>query len=652
MIKSGIDKNNFDLTVSPKNDFFRFVNGGWLKANPIPPEETRWGSFSILQKESTQALREILEELQDQEFTLGSLEQKLSDFYATGMDGASLNRDGIMPLNGELAKIDAIADLEGLVTVLAGLHHLGIYPLWVTSIHSDFKNSDMNILYVSQSGLSLPDRDYYLKDDPKSEQIRQKYREYIALVWDSASQPGDSAVAAELIIKMETKLAEESMTRVELRDPEKQYNPMQLEDASGLAPKLDWRRYFMALGLPEVENLVVSQPLFFRRVGQLLEGTTLEQLKTCFRWHLINSSLPYLSDQFVKLHFDFYGTVLTGQSDNKPRWRRVSNVTSAEMPELLGQLYVKKYFSPEAKEKVNRMVDHLTSAFQKRILALDWMTNETKQKAVEKLTAMGRQLCYPNKWRDYSKLEIKRDSYLQNVFRANQFETCRNIAKYGQPVDRLEWHMSPQTVNAYSDFTKNQIVFPAAIMQPPFFDVAVYDAVNYAGMGAVILHEITHGFDDKGSKFDLRGNMNEWWASDDRANFKTKAQMIVDQFDGYFVFDDLHVSGELTLGENIADLGGISIAYDAFQEFLAENGRPDNIDGFTPEELFFIGWAQIWRRQTRDEEQRRLIMIDPHSPSRFRCNGPLSNMSEFYEVFGVKEGDAMYLSPEKRAKVW
>jgi putative endopeptidase len=514
------------------------------------------------------------------------------------------------------------------------------------------KASDRHVVYVGQSGLGLPDRDDYFDDSSKAVRIREQYREHVAAMLKLLGPTDDSASqTVRAVMDIETELARASMTRVQLRDPEAQYNKMSLDELSSAAPNVPWVDYFQGLGIAQTGDIIVAQPLFLKAVSSLMAKTPIEDLRRYLEWCLIRSTAGFLSDGLAQKNFDFYGTVLNGQPEMKPREERVAMVIDDLLGEAIGQLYVERHFSPEAKRKINELVDHLFSAYRERIKGLDWMGPETKEKALVKLDRIARKLGYPDKWRDYGPLTVERDSYLANWRRGYEFEFNRMVAKLGKPVDRNEWLMTPPTVNAYYHPVMNEIAFPAGIMQPPFFDPDADDAVNYGGIGAVIGHELTHGFDDEGGKFDADGNLKEWWTEEDRKRFEARAKKLAEQYSGYIAVDDVKVNGELTLGENIADLGGVVLAYDAFREY--QKGKPDDlIDGFTPDQRFFLGFAQTERMHARDDTARQLARTDPHSPSVYRVNGVVVNVDAFHDAFGTKPGDALYKEPEARIRIW
>ena len=670
-----IDPNELDPAVNPATDFFAFVNKKWIEKNPIPAEESRWGSFSVLRVQVEHQLRAILEELEARpDVALDPNAKKVRDFYRTGMDVEALNRLGTAPLAELLAKIDAVASLDDLSAAIGYLHRRGIGAWWAPSVEQDEKNSEVMVLHLFQGGLSLPDRDYYLKDDGKSLEIRAKYLSYAKEQWEKGtSEAGEAVSPISNTMAIEQQLAAASMTRVELRDVEKLYHKMTLAELAVLAPRVNWQKYFSATGIGAAaaedgapaaampEYVIVGQPKFFAEVDRMFETLPLEEIKKYLSWHVLNELANFLSEEFEKRRFDFYGRTFGGATEMRPRWRRVLGVVNALLDEAVAHLYVARHFSEDAKHKINALVDHLTAAYRARIGQLEWMGDDTKKKALAKLSAVSRKLGYPDKWKDIGALSIGTDSYVLNYMAAYMFEFDRQMRKIGQPVDRTEWYMSPQTVNACYAPTLNEILFPAAILQPPFFDPSADDAVNFGGIGTVIGHELTHGFDDQGALFDPAGNLNNWWTAQDKERFDKQTAHLAEQFDKYEPLPGVHVNGKLTLGENIADLGAMFIAYDAFllaREAKAKSGsgedatRENIIDGFTPIQRFFINYAITERGAMREEALRLQVQTDPHSPSPYRVNGPLSNIPEFYAVFECTKGDALWREPDDRVNIW
>jgi predicted metalloendopeptidase len=646
----GFSPANLDRTCKPCDDFYQFAMGGWMKANTIPAEYSTWGSFTVLRDKNLAAMRTILESAANSKAASGSNEQKIGDFYSSCMDSAAIDAAGSKPLTADLAAVDAIHDRKGLDSEIARLHRQVINVAFVFESTPDFKNSSQMIAIARQGGLGMPDRDYYLRDDEKSKQLREGYIKHVAKMFELAGDAPDKAAAeAKTVMKLETSLATASRTRVDLRDPEKNYNKMTLAELKKLTPDWSWESYMQAVGSPSVAEINIGQPDFFKELDHQLSAAPLADWKVYLRWHVIHNAAPALSESFVQENFNFYGKQLSGTTELQPRWKRCAQAANQNLGEALGKVYVQKYFPPEAKERAKEMVNNLITALRSDIPTLSWMGPETKKQALGKLEAFNVKIGYPDKWRDYSKLTIDRGSYLANVRRSQEFEEIRDLAKIGKPVDRSEWGMTPPTVNAYYNATFNEIVFPAGILQPPFYDPNADDAVNYGGMGAVIGHEISHGFDDRGSQFDGQGNLRNWWTSDDRKNFDERGQCIVDQFNSYEVEPGLHQNGKLVLGESIGDLGGLSIAYAAYEKSI-EGKRPKDIDGFTPEQRFFLGWAQVWGSNQRAEAARLQTNTDPHPLGRFRGNGPISNLEVFAKAFGCKNGDAMVR--ENSCKIW
>lgn len=660
---SSIDPKNFDTSIRPADDFYKYANGRWLAANPIPADESRWGEFDILGLEVEQNLKKILDELAAVEPMAGEpLDndgQRIRDFYATGMDVEKRNQMGIEPLAELFARIDAVANLDDLAAAIGYSQRQGARAWWSPSSEQDEKQSEIVALHLYQGGLGLPDRDYYLNDDEKSRKIRADYLEYMKTML--VHIPGTSSSDADDILALETELARASMTRVECRDVEKLYNKMAIAELAVLTPRINWQKYFEAIGVRPA-YVIVGQPKFFAEVDRLFETLPLDAIKTYLRWHVLNSFSMFLAEGLERQNFDFYARTFRGAKEMKPLWRRVLGVVDGSLDEMLGKLYVARHFSEGAKKKINELVDHLAAAYRARIERLDWMSPETKQKAVEKLIAVSRKLGYPDVWKDMSALEVHVDSYAQNVMRAHAFEFDRKMREVGGPVNRDEWFMSPQMVNAYYQPPLNEVAFPAAILQPPFFDPAADDALNFGGIGTVIGHELTHGLDDQGALFDAQGNLSNWWTPEDKARFDARAAHLAEQFDKYEPLPGAHINGKLTLGENIADLGGILIALDGLKLALAEKAASGDagaaaaanapIDGFTPLQRFFINYAVTERGHTREELIRLRLQIDPHSPGEFRVNGPLSNLPEFYGAFSVKQGDKLWREEGDRVSIW
>lgn len=648
----GFDTRDMDTSVRPQDDFFHYANGGWLKRHTIPENESAWGSFRILRYETEKKLKKILDDLEKaKNLKLGSPEQMVRDFYRSGMDTKKRAKQEVKPIAKYLKKISDIETREDLLACIAELHMIGIDVVWGCGVDQDMKNGDAYILYLGQAGLGLPDRNYYLNDDAESLRVRNEYRPHIARMFQLLGiKKSEVQDMAETVYRIEHELATYSMRKEDTREVEKIYNKKTLSQFAKIVPWVNWKKYFTRLGASP-KTVVVCQPDFFAGVNMSLETISLPEWRTYLTWHLIRGTAGLLSPAFVRENFRFYGTVISGTKEMRPLWRQVLSVVNSGLGELIGKVYVKEYFTPEAKKKALSMVDDVFSAYEAHIQALDWMHTTTKKKALLKLRKMTRKIGYPDRWRSYKGLHIHPDEYVQNVIHLSLFVHRREMRKLTKIVDRKEWHMNPQTVNAYCNQSMNEIVFPAAILQPPFFNLFADDAVNYGSMGTVIGHEMTHNFDDQGAKFDARGNLKNWWTAEDTKRFKKKAKPLSTQFSAYTVADGVPVNGQLTLGENIADLGGLDIALDAYRLVLKKEGRKD-IDGFTPEQRFFLSFAVFERELTRPEVEKMLAINDPHSPARHRINGTVTNSSGFYEAFGVKKGDKLYREPKSRIKIW
>jgi len=648
---SGIDTQYIDTTVRPQDDFFVHLNGKWLKTAEIPADKSSWGSFAKLRDDTLPQLRDIIEGLQKQKGLKGD-EQKIADLYASYMDEAKLDQLGTKPLAGELSRIAALKDKKGIPTLIAHLTRIGVPTPYAVRVSQDARESTRYAAYMAQSGLGLPDRDYYLKkDDAKLADALAKYEQHVAKILTLAGSK-DAAAQARNIVAFETALAEAQWTKVENRDPVKRYNKIELAKLAELAPGYDFKAALAASGIAaKTDYVIVMQPSYMKSFDKIVADTDLATLKAYFTWHLLRDASPYLSKPFADAHFAFYGTVLTGVTEQPPRWKRGVGVVEGAIGEGLGKLYVAEHFPADRKARMEKLVQNLLLAYKQSIDTLDWMSPETKKEAQAKLAKFTPKIGYPDKWRDYSKLKLNSADLLGNLRRASEFEFQRDLNKLGQPIDKTEWGMTPQTVNAYYRSTANEIVFPAAILQPPFFDARADDAVNYGAIGAVIGHEISHGFDDSGSQSDGDGNLRDWWTAQDRANFKAKTDALVKQYDGYSPLPGYNVNGRLTLGENIADNSGLAIAYKAYK--LSLNGQPaPTIDNLTGEQRFYMGFGQVWRSKMREAQQIVQVKTDPHSPGQFRANGTVVNQPGFYEAFGVKEGDKLYVAPEKRVLIW
>jgi predicted metalloendopeptidase len=649
---SGIDIPNMDTSVRPQDDFFTYLNGSWIKTTDIPGEKSSWGTFAKLRDDTLSQLRGLIEKSAAEKAKTGTEAQKVADLYASFMDEDKLNQQGIRPLTGELNRIRALKDKKGLPLLIAHLTQIGVSAPYGMYVRPDARESTKYAVYITQSGLGLPDRDYYLKkDDAKMANALAKYELHVGKIL-TLSGDHNGYANAKKIIALETALAEVQWSKVQNRDPVKRYNKMEIKQLSELAPGFDWGHALAASGVAnKVNYVIVSQPSYLTGFNAVLEKTDLATWKTYFEWQLLREASPYLSKEFADANFDFYSTVLTGVTVQPPRWKQAVALVESNLGEALGKQYVAEYFPPERKERMDALVKNLLVAYKQSIDGLDWMSPATKLEAQAKLAKFTPKIGYPNKWRDYSALSIVKNDLVGNVLRGEYFQHQRMIAKLGKPIDRNEWSMTPQTINAYYNSTMNEIVFPAAILQPPFFDARADDAVNYGAIGSVIGHEIGHGFDDGGSQSDGDGNLRDWWTKEDRANFKAKADALVKQYNGYSPLPGYNVNGALTLGENIGDNSGMAIAYKAYKLSLAGKTAPV-IDGFTGDQRFFMGWGQLWRVKMREDQQILQVTTDPHSPGQFRVNGPVVNQPGFYEAFGVKPGDKLYVAPEQRISIW
>jgi predicted metalloendopeptidase len=652
-----IDPSNFDTSVKPSDDFFLYANGSWIKRTEIPPEYTRWGSFNELIEHNNDALHEIAEKTENTKVDprMAPEAEKVRDFYVSGMDEKTIEASRTKPLDDEFNAITAINDRSALLKKIAHLHSIGIGVLFNFGSHSDSKDSTHEIAQAVQGGLGLPDRDYYTKTDEASKKLRDQYVDHVARMLRLLGDPAPKAQdEAKRILALETKLAQASRTRVQLRDPQKNYNKMPAQQLQNLTPDWNWSDYFKAINLLAPQDVNVHQPEFFKTADQVFKETPLDDFKAYLRWHLIDATAPDLSKDFVDEDFNFKERILRGAQQIKPRWKRVIESEDGSIGEALGKLYVAYNFPPEAKARALEMVNNLKEALAERIKTLEWMDQLTKEQALKKLAAIGVKIGYPDKWLDYSLLQIDRSQYVLNEIRAAQFATTRDLNKIGKPVDPTDWGMTPPTVNAYYQPNRNEIVFPAGILQPPFFYANADDAVNYGAIGAVIGHEMTHGFDDQGRQFDANGNLRDWWSKKSADEYNKRRTAVVAQYNGYEALPGLHVNGELTQGENIADIGGLKLAYAALQKALAKHPeeRTKKIDGFTPEQRFFLSFAAIWRSKIRDEDQKLRLTTDPHSPAHFRVNGPLSDMPEFQQAFNVSSDSPMVRPADKRVNIW
>jgi putative endopeptidase len=649
-LHSGVILENFDRSVRPQDDLYRFVNGAWLAKTEIPADKSNYGTFAKLQDDVERNLKAIAEEATASGAAQGTDQQMVGDFYASFMDEAQAERTGARPLEPEFARISAIGDRAALLDYFSHAELAGIETPITMEILPDAKRPDVYTVWVDQAGLAMPDRDYYLKDEARFAEMRAQYVQYVTDVLGMVGHP-DAAGAAQRVMDLETRLAKASWAKVDLRDVDKVYNPFDLAGAVKATPGIDWVRYFTDLGIKGHDHLIVGQPSFFVDVGKALGDVPLSTWKEYLQVRAIDAYAPLLNDAFVQKHFDFYGRTLSGTPELRPRWKRGLSATEQAMGDLLGKAYVARHFPPQAKLRMDQLVANLLKAFGASIDELEWMGPETRAQAHDKLANFSVKIGYPEKWKEYPGLVIRRDDLAGNVVRAREVNSKRELDKLGKPVDRTEWFMTPQTVNAYYNPLGNEIVFPAAILQPPFFDMNADDAVNYGGIGAVIGHEISHGFDDQGRKFDGKGVLRDWWTEQDNSRFHDRAERLVAQYDEFSPLPGMHVNGQLTLGENIGDLSGLSVAYKAYH--IALDGRTAPVlDGFTGDQRFYIGWAQVWARKYRDDELRKRLLTDPHSPSEYRCNGIVRNMAPFEKAFDVKPGDALYLPPQQVVRIW
>jgi len=648
---SGIDQSGFDASVRFQDDFFDAANGKWVAETEMPADKARWGTFDKLREKAQEDVHALVEEVSAAgEVAPGSATQKIRDYYNAYMDDARPNELGIEAIRAELDRVAAIETADDLFRAFAQLGVYGVDSPLGAGVFSDMKDPDTNIVYIVQTGITLPDRDYYLKDDEQFVTGRELYRNYVARLFELAGIDG-GADKAESLLDLERKIAEVQWTKEENRNPVKTYNRMTLAELEELAPNYRWRTAMDAAGITERDFYVVRQPSFYAGASEILASTPLDTWKDYLTFQTINAFASVLGDDFFQARFAFYDAGLSGIDEPEPKWKRAVNSINGTMGELLGQLYVERHYREEAKVRMDEMIGNLIEAYRQSISELDWMSEETKAQALLKLSKFTPKVGYPQEWRDYGALEIAAGDLVGNIKRAATFEYNRQIDKLDKPVDKTEWFMTPQTVNAYYNPVWNEIVFPAAILQPPFFNVEADDAVNYGGIGAVIGHEIGHGFDDQGRQFDGNGNLRDWWTEEDAARFDERKNKLAAQYDGYEVVDGLTINGQFTSGENIGDLGGLGIAYKAYRLSL-DGQEPAVIDGFTGDQRFFLGWAQVWRSKARDEELKRRLTTDPHSPAKFRANGAAVNVDAFYQAFNVQEGDGMYLQPEERVRIW
>jgi len=639
------DTSRMDTTADACTDFFQYANGTWLKNTEVPPAFPRWGTFNILADNNQAILKEILEKAVQTKAAPGTDTQLIGDLYASCMDEAAIEKADAKPLKKYFKRIKKIETKEELLAAVAEFHRYGVPMFFGFNAGADLKNSTMNIANASQGGLSLPNRDFYDKDDEKSKEIRQKFVEYMTNMFKMLGDDAEEAAAnAKTVMAIQNRLALASKRPVEFRNPEARYNIKTLAEAAQLTPSFSWENYMKARAVPAVTQINVGQPDFFKEFDRVLSETSLDDLKTYMRFMVVNAAAPRLSKRFVDENFNFFSRTLSGTKEQQPRWKRCVGVVDNTLGEALGMEYVRQNFKPETKKRADEMIDQLFKAFSQRLGKLDWMSPETKAQAARKLSTFKRKIGYPDKLRGYVGLSLDRKSFFNNGTNAGIFLINRNLQDVGQPVDRTRWGFTTPTINASYNSANNDITFPAGILQPPFFSFTADDAINYGGIGGVIGHEVSHGFDDSGSRFDAEGNLKMWWTPEDRKKFEDRAACVVDQFNKYEIAPGLFINGKLTLGENIGDLGGLEVSYTAFENSLMGKPRPENIDGFTPEQRFFLGWAQVWASKSTPEFDRQQVLTDSHSNARYRVNGPLSNMAEFAKAFGCKQGDRMVRS--------
>ncbi|GAA0871557.1 M13 family metallopeptidase [Gangjinia marincola] len=651
----GIILENMDTLVSPKEDFYNYVNGNWMKNTQIPDDRTTWGGFSVLRKSTDQDVLEIIAKAQKEgTYDANTDQAKALAIFETKLDTAARNEAGITPIKPALEEIEKVSNLEELQTLLAR-NPVVSSPFIGFGVQADLNNSKMNAVYLGAGGLGLPDRDYYLDQDEKSKEIRGKYKEHIARMLQMLGDSKEKAVnAAETILALETALAEPRLNKVERRDARNYNNPRTIEEVDNMLTSIDIKKMIQDLGMKKkFDTILVTQLRYADALDQFLNETPIEDIKTLVRWDTFNSSTGRLTTDIERANWEFYSKYLSGAKEQRPADERALATVNGTVGEALGQLYVDAKFPPEAKQKAETMISNIIDAYKDRIRKLDWMSDSTKVKAIEKLDKFTVKIGYPDEWEDYSAMEVSADkSYFENMAAVQKWAKDKQFEDIGEPVDKSEWGMSPQTVNAYFNPLNNEIVFPAAILQPPFYNYTADEAVNYGGIGAVIGHEISHAFDDSGSRFDSDGNLRNWWTEADLTAFTDRGNALANQYDNVKVLDSVYVNGKFTLGENIGDLGGVLGAYDGLQKYYEENGRPENIDGFTPEQRFFMSWATVWRTLSRDEALRTQIKTDPHSPGKVRAVQPLLNIDAFYEAFNIEEGDPMYVKPENRVRIW
>ncbi len=649
--KPDLSVNSLNKTFKPGDNFYAYANTKWMKDNPIPDDKSRYGNFDVLDEQNKEKLKTIFEEVKNNS-QQGSVGHKIADFYKSGMDTSAIEKEGLVSLQPFFDKINSIESSDDVMTVVGYLHSYQIAPLFMIYSNPDSKNSNMTIAGIYQSGLGLPDRDYYLSNDDESKTVQEAYKLYLSKLFTFTGYNEDLATKASSdVYGLEYKLADIFYSRVKNRNPLLTYNKYTKDELLESFAQINWTNYFAALQINIPEEIDVNQVEYLNSLASLIHNTDVKVWKAYLQAFTINSLASYLNADIANANFDLYGKTIMGQKEMQPRWKRVQGTVNGALGEAIGQLFVEKYFPPRAKTRMVNLVENLRQSFAQRIDNLDWMSDKTKEAAKDKLKAITVKIGYPDKWRDYSNLNVSPNSYVSNILASNHFDFEYNMNKIGKPVDKEEWHMFPQTVNAYYNPSANEIVFPAAILQPPFFYMDGDDAVNYGAIGVVIGHEMTHGFDDQGSKFDKFGNLESWWTPEDSTRFATKTNILVDQFNEFVVVDTLHANGKLTLGENIADLGGLNISWTAYQNTI-EGKDVEPIDGLTDKERFFLSYSGIWAQNIRDKEIVRRTKVDPHSLGKYRVNGPLPNLAQFYETFNIKEGDSLYIKPEDRAVIW
>lgn len=651
-LTSGIDLANLDTTALPGTSFYQYACGGWMKNHPLTDEYSRFGSFDMLAENNRKQLRGLIEELAASKHEAGSVAQKVGDLYNIAMDSVKLNKEGVAPIKPELDKIAAIKDKSEIYSMIAGMQTNGMYPYFVLYVGADDMNSNSNMVHTYQGGLGMGERDYYLENDDQTKEIRAKYQEHIAKMFQLAGYDVAAAQKAVMaVMNIENRLAKSARSQVDLRDPHANYNKKVMADLKKEFGPFNWDVFFATAGLNNLTEVNIGQPDAMKEVTAIIDAAPLEDQVLYLQWNLINSAAGYLSDDFVAQDFDFYGKTMSGKKEMKPRWKRAVGTVDEALGEAVGQMYVQKYFPAEAKDRMVALVKNLQTSLGERIKGLEWMSEATKGKALEKLAAFHVKIGYPDKWKDYSSLEVKDDSYWANIERANRWSYAEMIGKYGKPVDKEEWHMTPQTVNAYYNPTTNEICFPAGILQYPFFDMNADDAFNYGAIGVVIGHEMTHGFDDQGRQYDKDGNLKDWWTAEDAKNFETRAAVMANFFDSIQVAPGVHANGKFTLGENIADHGGLQVSYQAFKNATASAPLKSE-NGFTPEQRFFLSYANVWAGNIRPEEILRMTKIDPHSLGKWRVDGALPQVGAWYEAFNITEKDPMFIQVDKRVSIW